>query len=68
MSVDPKEQDGAASRAFWEALGRGRSRPESSVASARGREIWLQTNYNPIHDPAGRIIEVVKFASDITKA
>ena len=33
-----------------------------------GRTLWLQAAYNPIFDPNGRVVKVVKFASDITPA
>ncbi len=32
-----------------------------------GKEIWIQASYNPIFDPAGRPIKVVKYAADITE-
>ena len=31
-----------------------------------GREVWLQSSYNPILDIAGRPYKIVKFATDIT--
>ena len=33
-----------------------------------GREIWIQTTYNPILDRRGHPVKVVKFASDVTEA
>lgn len=32
-----------------------------------GKEVWIQASYNPILDPDGRPIKVVKFATDITE-
>ena len=32
-----------------------------------GRDVWIQATYNPIVDGEGRVIKVVKFASDITE-
>ena len=31
-----------------------------------GRDVWLQATYNPILDPQGRPVKVVKFATDVT--
>ncbi len=52
---------------FWAALARGEFRSGEFRRLAKGgREIWLQATYNPVLDPAGRPLKVVKFASDIT--
>ncbi|MGI3777783.1 MAG: methyl-accepting chemotaxis protein [Janthinobacterium lividum] len=68
MFVPPEEQGSAAYRAFWDALRRG----EPQAAEFRrigkgGREVWIQASYNPVLDPAGRPMKVVKFATDITE-
>jgi len=31
-----------------------------------GREVWLEATYNPVFDKTGKVIKVIKFASDIT--
>jgi methyl-accepting chemotaxis protein len=31
-----------------------------------GKEVWLQASYNPIFDPDGKVVKVVKFATDVT--
>jgi methyl-accepting chemotaxis protein len=54
-------------RTFWERLGRG----EYQAAEYRrigkgGREVWIQATYNPILDPAGQVVKVVKYATDVT--
>lgn len=33
---------------------------------ASGRTIWLEASYNPVFDDTGKVIKVIKFASDIT--
>ncbi|MBE5313870.1 MAG: PAS domain S-box protein [Xanthomonadales bacterium] len=52
---------------FWARLGRG------EFVSGRfrrigknGREVWLQASYNPILGPGGKVVGVMKFASDVT--
>ncbi len=32
-----------------------------------GSDLWLEASYNPILDERGRVIKVIKFASDITE-
>jgi methyl-accepting chemotaxis protein len=67
MFVDPAEREGEEYRAFWAALRRGEFQAAEFRRIAKGgREIWIQATYNPILDPAGRPIKVVKFATDIT--
>lgn len=54
-------------RQFWEARGRGEGlNGKFRRISKHGREIWLQASYNPIADRQGKIVKVVKYATDIT--
>jgi methyl-accepting chemotaxis protein len=67
MFVDQPERDSAGYRAFWAGLAQGAFQSgEFRRVGKDGREIWLQATYNPILDPAGRPIKVMKFATDIT--
>ncbi|MEO0973382.1 MAG: methyl-accepting chemotaxis protein [Pseudomonadota bacterium] len=54
-------------RAFWQRLGAGQfdAGRYQRVANG-GNTLWLQASYNPIFDPAGRVLKVVKYATDIT--
>ena len=55
-------------RRFWERLNRGEFVSGEFKRLAKGnREIWLQASYNPIMDTQGKVIRVVKFATDITE-
>jgi methyl-accepting chemotaxis protein len=67
MMVDATTSGSAEYRAVWAKLSRGE--PESGrfkrVAKG-GREVWLQTSYNPILDASGRPFKVVEYASDVT--
>jgi len=67
MMVDAATSGSAEYRAVWAKLARGE--PESGrfkrVAKG-GREVWLQTSYNPILDASGRPFKVVEYASDVT--
>ena len=63
--------DHAASDAyagFWHKLGRGEfDSGEYKRIGHGGREVWLQATYNPVFDPTGRPVRVIKFASDVTE-
>lgn len=52
---------------FWARLARGEyEHGEYKRVGQGGKEIWIQATYNPILDPDGRPMKVVKFASDVT--
>jgi methyl-accepting chemotaxis protein len=68
MLVDPAYAQSPEYRDFWTKLNRG----EYVAAEFRrigkgGKEIWIQASYNPIFDYSGRVIKVVKFATDVTE-
>ena len=53
---------------FWQKLGRGECEcGEFKRLSKDGADIWLQASYNPIYDADGKLLKIVKFASDITQ-
>ena len=67
MFVDPAHAASADYHAFWERLGRGQFESGEYKRLGRGeREVWIQATYNPIFDPNGNPVKVVKFASDVT--
>ncbi len=67
MFVDPKERSSAEYSAFWDRLRRGEYQSgEYKRLGKGGKEIWIHATYNPIFDPSGRPVKVVKFATDIT--
>ncbi len=52
---------------FWKNLAAGHFSANTFKRLGKGgRVIWLQASYNPIRDPAGKVVKVIKFASDIT--
>jgi methyl-accepting chemotaxis protein len=54
-------------QAFWERLTRGEYESgEYKRLGKDGKEVWIQATYNPIFDPRGNPVKVVKFASDVT--
>ncbi|WP_291367795.1 methyl-accepting chemotaxis protein [Acetobacter sp. UBA5411] len=68
MFVGPEVAKSAEYAAFWDKLRAGEFvSSECKRIGKNGKEIWLQTSYNPIFDRKGRVIKVVKFATDITR-
>ena len=56
-------------QAFWERLARGEFESgEYKRIGREGKEVWIQATYNPILDPRGNPVKVVKFATDVTEA
>ncbi|BBT79006.1 methyl-accepting chemotaxis protein [Aeromonas allosaccharophila] len=52
---------------FWEELARGQFKSGLFMRhNSRGEPVWLEATYNPIRDQNGKVVKVVKFASDIT--
>lgn len=52
---------------FWQRLQRGESFSDKYLRLAKnGRPVWLEANYVPVKDKNGRVIKIVKLASDIT--
>lgn len=52
---------------FWRRLNQGELfQGQFERVDKRGQNVWLEANYNPVYDAAGRLCKVVKFASDVT--
>ncbi|GJD55750.1 methyl-accepting chemotaxis protein [Methylobacterium dankookense] len=67
MFVDGDERESPAYREFWAALARGEFQSAEFRRIAKGgREIFIQATYNPITDREGRVVKVVKFATEVT--
>ena len=69
LFVDAAHGGSAEYLAFWERLGRGEYvQGEFKRVGHGGREVWIQATYNPVFDPHGNPVKVVKFASDVTQS
>jgi len=69
MFVEPAARETAAYREFWAKLNRGEYQAaEYKRIGKGGKEVWIQASYNPILDRSGKVVKVVKFATDITAA
>lgn len=54
-------------RDFWLRLKRGESFSDKFLRLAKNsRPIWLEANYVPVQDRSGRVIKIIKLATDIT--
>ncbi|MBP9694200.1 MAG: PAS domain-containing methyl-accepting chemotaxis protein [Alphaproteobacteria bacterium] len=68
MFVDPQYTSSPEYYDFWQKLSRG----EHQVAQFKrygkgGKEVWIEASYNPITNSHGKVIKIVKYATDITK-
>ena len=69
LFISAGERETQAYRQFWTGLERGE--PQSAAFRRFGKghkEVWMQASYNPILDPRGKPIKVIKIATDITLA
>jgi len=67
LFIEPEVRDSAAYRAFWARLGQGEYEAAEYKRLAKGgREVFIQGSYNPIFDRDGRLLKIVKFATDVT--
>jgi PAS domain S-box-containing protein len=63
----PEEAERPEYADFWAALRRGEFQAGQYRQLARGgREVWLQATYHPILDAEGRLIKILKLATDVT--
>lgn len=61
--------DSNAYQQFWQQLRKGEvAQGEYKRIAKSGNEIWIQASYNPVFDPDGNPLGVVKFATDITQS
>ncbi len=53
---------------FWEDLARGKAQiGEFKRIAKDGSDVWIQASYTPVKDDTGKVVKVVKVATDITK-
>ena len=69
MFCTPEYAQSEEYRAFWDRLRAGEFvEGEFNRLTKDGKEVWFRASYNPIKDDEGRLLKVVKYAQDITKA
>ncbi|WMT89475.1 methyl-accepting chemotaxis protein [Pelagibacterium sp. H642] len=68
MFCDPAYAASPEYRAFWDRLRQGEfAAGEFRRRDKSGKDVWIQASYNPVLDPAGKPVKVIKFATDITE-
>jgi len=68
MFVEPAGRSSTQYQTLWAKLARGEAVSGLQKRLARGgREVWLQSSYNPLLDRTGRPYKVVEIASDVTE-
>jgi methyl-accepting chemotaxis protein len=69
LFVDPVEAAAPAYRDFWAALNAGHTQAAVFKRLAKGgRPVWIQATYAPVKDEQGRVVKVIKIATDVTAA
>jgi methyl-accepting chemotaxis protein len=67
MFVEPHYAQSAEYREFWAGLGRGEFAAQVFKRIGKGgKEVWIEAAYNPIFDMNGKIVSIVKFATNVT--
>ena len=67
LFVEPAERETDAYRSFWASLRGGEAQLRTfKRLSKDGREVWIEASYNPVSDRSGRVVKIVKFATDVT--
>ena len=66
--TDPEYRQSQSYADFWAKLGRGEYQAdEFKRVSKDGRSVTIQGSYNPILDSSGKVVKIVKFATDVTQ-
>jgi methyl-accepting chemotaxis protein len=67
LFVDEAERNSPEYREFWAKLNRGEFHAGEYKRIGKGGKVcYIQATYNPIHDRDGRLVKVVKYATDAT--
>lgn len=67
LFVEPGTETSAEYRALWEKLRQGEPHAAQFKRLGKGgRTVWIDASYNPVVGTDGKIVRVVKFATDIT--
>lgn len=67
MFCEPQYAASEEYKQFWEDLSKGEAKISEYKRLAKGgKEIWISASYNPVLDLRGRVVRVVKTATDIT--
>ena len=69
LFVEAKESAGSGYAQLWRDLNAGK--PQTAIykrINKAGQEVWIQAVYAPVKDEMGRVMKIVKLATDVTQA
>ena len=67
MFVDPAASATPAYQQFWNDLNAGKAQSDVYKRITKSAEpIWIQATYAPVSDEMGRVVKIVKIATDVT--
>jgi methyl-accepting chemotaxis protein len=67
LFVDPAYASSAGYVEFWSSLNAGHSHVDVFKRVGKGgKELWIQATYAPVKDEQGKVVKVIKIATDIT--
>jgi methyl-accepting chemotaxis protein len=67
MFVEAEYSKSPEYKKFWDDLASGKSQvAEFKRITKGGKEVWISASYNSVFDSAGKVVRVVKIATDIT--
>ena len=68
MFCEPAQVNSPEYADFWRRLNNGEFfTGQFKRIGKHGRVVWLEASYNPVYDADGKLIKIVKFASDISE-
>jgi methyl-accepting chemotaxis protein len=66
--VAPADAASPAYQQFWRDLNAGKAQNDVFKRIAKnGQEVWIQAVYAPVSDEMGRVVKIVKIATDVTR-
>ena len=67
LFMDPAQAATPAYAQFWRDLNAGKAQNDTFRRIAKnGSEVWIQAVYAPVKDEMGRVVKIVKIATDVT--
>lgn len=68
LLMPTNEQHSPEYKQFWRRLNEGRiEKGQFCRRHKSGRDVWIEASYNPVLDTSGRIVKIVKYATDVTE-
>ncbi len=69
LFVEPSFANSHGYREFWDALNAGQTHVDVFKRITKtGQDVWIQATYAPVKDDMGRVVKVIKIATDVTES